>query len=166
MRDPHGSLLAALDASRRAFHDALEAVDADLVTVPGVMEDWSVRDIVVHVAAWCAHGTEALELAAAGHGDDFAYSTADTDAMNVRILDEARRTSPSAALAREEAAFTAFRERVAALQPALMGMRLGNGDTVEEVIGYDGPDHYDEHTQHLRAWFAPDDEDEDGDDGA
>ena len=157
------SLLDRLDASRLAFIEALEAVDADLVTVPGVMEDWSVRDIVVHVAAWCEHATNALELAASGRGDEFAYSTGETDAMNVRILEEARRTAPSAALEREEAAFSAFRERVAGLDPGLLSLRLGNGDTVEEVIAYDGPNHYDEHTAHLRAWFAPDEDDEDAD---
>lgn len=149
-------LLDRLDAARRDFLDALEAVDADLVTVPGVMEDWSVRDIVVHVAAWCEHATDALELAVAGRGDEFAYSTGETDAMNVRILAEARRTSPSAALEREDVAFSALRDRVARLDPALLSLGLGNGDTVAEVIAYDGPDHYAEHTQHLRAWFSPD----------
>lgn len=163
MPEERAAALAALDSSRRAFLDALESVDADLVTVPGVMDDWSVRDLVVHVAAWCTHATEALELAAAGRGGEFGYSTADTDAMNARILEEARRTSPSAALAREDAAFAAFRERVATLDPALLSLRLGNGDTVGEVIDYDGPDHYREHTQHLRAWFGADDDDGDED---
>lgn len=153
------SLLDRLDAARQAFLDALEAVDADLVTVPGVMADWSVRDIVVHVAAWCEHGDHALALAQAGRGDEFAYSTAETDAMNARILEEARRTSPSAALEREDEAFTRLRDRVAGLDPALLPMRLGNGDTVADVIAYDGPDHYAEHTEHLRAWFSADEED-------
>jgi len=155
------TLLERLDASREAFLEALATVDADLVTVPGVMEDWSVRDIVVHVAAWCEHASDALALAVAGRGDEFAYSTGETDALNVRILEEARGTSPSAALEREEAAFSAFRERVAALEPPLLTLRLGNGDTVAEVIAYDGPDHYAEHTEHLRAWFAADEEDGD-----
>lgn len=161
MPDQRAAALAALDSARRVFLDVLESVDADLVTVPGVMDDWSVRDLVVHVAAWCAHATQALDLAAAGRSEEFAYLTADTDGMNARILEEARRTSPSAALAREDAAFAAFRGRVAALDPALLSLRLGNGDTVREVIDYDGPDHYREHTEHIRAWFGPDD---DGDD--
>jgi len=153
-------LLGRLDTSRQDFLDALGAVDADLVTVPGVMEDWSVRDIVVHVAAWCEHAVSALDLAVAGRGDGFAYSTAETDAMNVHFLEEARRTSPSAALEREDVAFSAFRERVAALDPSLLGLRLGNGDTVEDVIRYDGADHYAEHTAHLRAWFGGDEDDD------
>lgn len=154
-------LVEALDAARAAFHEALGDVDAELVTVPGVIEDWSVRDLVVHVAFWAEHAVGALELVSAGRGDEFAYSTADTGAMNARLLDEARSISPSAALVREEAAFAALRDRVAALDAAVLSHRLGNGDTVEEVIRYDGPDHYAEHTAQLRAWFGAGDDEED-----
>lgn len=148
-------LVGDLDAARQAFLDALADVDEDLVTVPGVMEDWSVRDLVVHVAAWAEHGADAVALAAAGRGDEFAYSTGDTDAMNARILEEGRSVAPAEALAREDAAFMRFRGLVDDLDPSLLPHRLGNGDTVEEVVRYDGPDHYAEHTAHLRAWFAP-----------
>jgi hypothetical protein len=151
-------LLAALDRARVEFLDALGTVDADLVTVPGVMEDWSVRDLVVHVAFWAEHATGALDLATAGRGEEFAYSSAQTDAMNARVLEESRSVSPADALAREDAAFGALRDRVATLDPGLRSHRLGNGDTVEEVIRYDGPDHYAEHTAHLRAWFGTDDD--------
>lgn len=154
------SLLDDLDAARAAFQEARALVDVDLVTVPGVVGDWSVRDLVAHLAAWCEHGTEALALAAGGQGELFAYSTDDTDAMNERILAEGRTLSPDDALRREEAAFGAFRDAIATLDPALLSQRLGNGDTVEEVIRYDGPDHYAEHSEHLRAWFTPEDADE------
>ena len=152
-------LLAELDAAREAFLEALAEVEADLVTVPGVVGDWSVRDLVVHVAAWDEHGADALALAAAGRGAEFAYSRADTDAMNERILAEGRGTSPREALAREETAFTTFRERISTLDPAALAMRLGNGDSIVAVIRYDGADHYGEHTGHLRAWFVADDDD-------
>jgi hypothetical protein len=154
-------LLGRLDAEREAFLDALAAVDAGLVTAPGVLDDWSVRDLVVHVAAWAEHATDALTLVTTGRSNEFAYSTADTDAMNERILAAARETDPADALAREEAAFSALRDAVATLDPGLLGTTLGNGDTVEEVIRYDGPDHYAEHTAHLRAWFADDPDDDD-----
>jgi hypothetical protein len=151
-------LVTALEAARADFLDALANVDADLVTVPGVMEDWSVRDLVVHVAAWAEHATRALDLASEGRGAEFDYSTQQTDAMNNAILAEGRGISPAAALAREEAAFGALRDRVAGLDPALLDLRLGNGDRVADVIHYDGPEHYAEHTAHLRAWFEDDGE--------
>jgi Protein of unknown function (DUF1706) len=156
-------LLRDLDASREALQEALANVDLELATVPGVMEDWSVRDLVYHVAKWCEHGSEAIDLAAHGRADAFSYSTGDTDAMNERFLVEGRSVSPADALAREEAAFEGFRARIAGLDEALLGLELGNGDTVEEVIVYDGPEHYDEHTAHLRAWFGTDADEGDAD---
>jgi Protein of unknown function (DUF1706) len=150
------SLLRDLDASREAFLEALSQVDLELATVPGVMEDWSVRDVVHHLAVWCEHGSEALDLASHGRAASFSYSSADTDAMNARFLEEGRSSSPADALAREEAAFEGFRARIAGLDEALLALELGNGDAVEAVIVYDGPEHYDEHTAHLRAWFGTD----------
>jgi hypothetical protein len=153
------AVLTELEAAHDAFLDALGAVDAELVTVPGVMGDWSVRDLVVHVAAWSEHGAAAIELATSGRGADFDYSKAQTDAMNEGILAQARETSPGAALAREERAYAIFREAVAGLDDESLGTRLGNGETLEEVIRYDGPDHYAEHTALLRAWFGDEQDD-------
>ncbi|MEO6577441.1 MAG: maleylpyruvate isomerase N-terminal domain-containing protein [Candidatus Limnocylindria bacterium] len=153
-------LLTELDAARDDFLDALEAVDADLVLVHGVVGDWSVRDLVVHVAAWCEHGAGAIDLAEADRGAEFAYSRADTDAMNERFAADGQVLSARDAVSREDAAFTAFRQRVAELEPERLKQRLGNGDTVEAVIRYDGPDHYAEHAEHIRSWFGPDEDDE------
>jgi hypothetical protein len=148
------ALLAELEAQRAAFADAVAAVDIELVTAPGVIDDWSVRDMVVHVAFWGEHATDALGLASAGRGDEFAYDTGQTDAMNARLLDEARRTTPAAAAEREERAFAGLMRAVAGLDPDLLDVRLGNGDTIEEVVRYDGPDHYREHADQLNAWFG------------
>ena len=156
-----GELKVALEAEHHAFLTALESVDLELVTVPGIIEDWSVRDLVVHVAFWAEHAAEALALASAGRGDEFAYDTAQTDAMNARVLEESRRTSPAAAIEREVRAFDAFAAALDALDPTLLDLRLGNGDAVAEVIGYDGAAHYREHTAHLRAWFDEADAEDD-----
>ena len=158
MADRSG-LLRDLDAARAAFLEVLEDVDLELATVPGVMEDWSVRDLVYHVAVWCEHGSEAIDLAAHGRAGSFSYSPAETDAMNARFLADGRTVSPADALAREEAAFEGFRARLAGLEEALLALELGNGDLVEEVVVYDGAAHYDEHTAHLRSWFGTDSDD-------
>ena len=65
---------------------------------------------------------------------------------------------------REQVAFERFRDDLAELDPTLLAATLGNGDSVEAVVRYDGPDHYAEHTEHVRAWFtgrADRDDDED-----
>jgi hypothetical protein len=158
------ALVAELDAAREEFLAALADVDADLATAPGVVGEWSVRDLVLHVAFWSEHAAGALQLAADGRGQEFDYSTDRTDAMNARVFAESQSVAPAAALKREETAFGALRERLSRLDPELLDLRLGNGDTVAEVVRYDGPDHYAEHTAHLRAWFTEaGDDDEDGD---
>jgi hypothetical protein len=148
------ALLADLDRAREAFRVALGDVDAGLATTPGIVGAWSARDLVVHVAFWTEHGTAALVLASSGRSAEFAYDSARTDAMNAEVFADAARFSPMAAAEREEAAFGAFRAALADLDPTLLGLPLGNGDTLEQVVRYDGPDHYAEHTAHLRAWFT------------
>lgn len=160
-----GDLVAELQTEREAFLDALETVDLELVTVPGVVEDWSVHDLVVHVAFWAEHATAALRLAADGRGAEFAYDSSQTDAMNARLLEESRAVTPDAAMEREEGAYGDFAATLAGLEPALLDLRLGNGDSVADVVAYDGAHHYREHTAHLRAWFGDDGNHGDDDDG-
>jgi hypothetical protein len=158
-------LLGELDAQRAAFLAALDAVEPKLLTAPGLVGDWSARDLLVHVAFWCEHGCDALTLATSGRGSDFDYHHDQTDAMNVGLARDAAVIPPAAAREREQEAFLSLRGAVQALDPELLDQRLGNGDTVAEVINYDGPRHYEEHAGHIRAWFGSGAEDEDDSDG-
>jgi hypothetical protein len=160
--DRRRELLQALEAARTRFVAALADVEPDLFTVPGLMETWSARDLVEHVAFWSDHGADALELAANGRGAEFDYDSSQTDAMNVETLAHASTLTPGEVTEHEQVAFERLRHHLAALDPTLLDQVLGNGDTVERVIRYDGSDHYDEHTEHIRAWFTgeaePDDD--------
>ena len=71
--------------------------------------------------------------------------------MNAATAAAGHATSLAQARAREDAAYQRFRRAMAALDEELLDLRLGNGDTVEAVIRYDGPDHYAEHAEHFRA---------------
>ena len=146
------ALVEQLDRERAAFVAALDAL-RDAEGRP-VVESWDGRDLAVHAAFWSEHGAEALELAAAGRGEEFAYDNSQTDAMNAATAAAGHGTSLADARTREEAAHQRFRDAVAALDEALLDVQLGNGDTVEAVILYDGPDHYAEHAEHLRAAVA------------
>lgn len=161
--DRRSLLLEELDAARAVFREALADVEPGLATTPGIVGSWSARDLAVHVAFWSEHGTMALGLASSGRGSEYDYDTARTDAMNDAVHAEADGFSPRAAAEREEAAFRAFRAALAGLDPSLLDLVLGNGDSVERVIRYDGPDHYAEHAGHLRAWFGGEPEPDPGD---
>lgn len=160
----HDALLAALEQSRDTFHAALAGVDPDLFTAPGLLEAWSARDLVEHMAFWSNHGADALELAASGQGADFAYDSSQTDAMNAETFAASSAMTPTEVLEHEQVAFERFRDVLTTLDPALLALVLGNGDTVEAVIRYDGPDHYAEHAEHIRAWFGDQPASEDDED--
>jgi hypothetical protein len=65
---------------------------------------------------------------------------------------------------REEMAFEAFRKRILTVDPEWLTERDADGDTLEEIIKYDGADHFREHTNDIRAWFAVGGEPEPADD--
>jgi hypothetical protein len=142
-------LLDDLDRERRAFVAALEAVPNPEGRT--VIEAWDGRDLVVHAAFWSEHGASAIELATGGRGDAFDYDKGQTDAMNAATAAAGHATSLPEARAREAAAFERFRTALANLDDELLDLQLGNGDAVEDVVRYDGPDHYAEHAAHLRA---------------
>jgi hypothetical protein len=143
-------LLRDLDDARTAFHRAATEVEAAGLAESKVVEGWNLRDLTAHVAFWCEHGAEALDLARAGRGNEFDYDQRRTDAMNADVTERGRAMDLSAARDWEERAFAALRARLADVPDALLETRLGNGDTVEDVARYDGPDHYAEHAAHLR----------------
>ena len=143
------ALVEELDRERAAFIAALEALSEP--EGRAIVESWDGRDLVIHAAFWSEHGSNAVELATAGRGDDFDYDSTRTDAMNAATAAAGHDTSLAAARVREDAAYQRFRRAIAALDEELLDLRLGNGDTVEAVIRYDGPDHYAEHAEHFRA---------------
>ncbi len=160
--DRKADLLAELEGEHEAFRAALEDVEPALATTPGIVEAWSARDLAAHVAFWSDHGAAALTLASEGRGGEFDYDTNRTDAMNAEVFQAAAALSPGEAAEREAAAYERFHAAVAALIPDRLDLVLGNGHSLEQVIRYDGPDHYAEHTAHLRAWFTGEPEPDDG----
>jgi hypothetical protein len=141
------ALLAELERERTEFVTALGAIpDANV----RVVETWDARDLVVHCAFWSQHGADALELAMAGRGAEFDYDSSMTDAMNAVTAREGHGLPLEEARRREAAAYERLRAALATLGDERLDERLGNGDSVEAVARYDGPDHYAEHAEHLR----------------
>jgi hypothetical protein len=148
-----GPLVAALAAELEQQRDAFIAALDALPNPEGraVVEAWDGRDLVIHVAFWSDHAANALELAATGRGGQFDYDSSQTDAMNAATAAAGHATGLTDARAREATAYQRFRTALSGLDDGLLDLQLGNGDSVEDVIRYDGPDHYAEHAAHLRA---------------
>jgi hypothetical protein len=77
--------------------------------------DWSIRDVLAHIAAWETEGAHRLALIARGRGDRIIWydTTAELDLFNARVVRAARRLGPEAVLLRLR---TARRQLLAGLR--------------------------------------------------
>lgn len=120
---------------------------ADRLEMPGVnAEGWAVRDLMWHVAFWCAEAERALTDIADGRSDraSEAYGAHAVNEMNERELERSRGM-------RADDARAAMHERRAAMLE-----RFGALDEItvdaDEWFEESGPLHYAEHLRELRAW--------------
>jgi len=155
------ALAEDLAAGRQEFLSALADVDPALVTTPGMVGEWSAREVVAHMGYWAGHAAEAIHHAEQGRLDEFDQGNdSGVDERNAVVARVARETDMATVLAREEAAFTAFLSRILTTDPEWLSERDPDGDTLDEIIHYDGADHYREHARDIRAWFSGTDADE------
>jgi hypothetical protein len=160
------ALVDELVAARDGFNEALANVDPALLTAPGLVGEWSARELIAHLAYWAGHAAEALHHAEQGRVDEFGEDEMDVDARNAVVARVAAETDLPTVRQREAAAFDALLARLKRADPAWLEERASYGDTLEDVVRDDGADHYREHTADLRAWFTgsaeePDDEEPD-----
>jgi DinB superfamily len=149
--DRPAALAADLLRARSDFLAALAAVDPARLARPGLLGEWSGRELIAHMGYWCGHGTEALHLAEQGRLDEFVGSDLDVEARNETMARVARETAEATVRRREQASFEAFVERIRRVDPEMLDARVRSGETLEFTIREDGARHYDEHTEHLRA---------------
>lgn len=148
------ALAEDLVKARQEFLDAVADIDPALLTSPGLVGVWSARELVAHMGYWAGHAAEAVHHAEQGRLDEFDVDSPSVDERNAVVARVAGETDMATVRSREELAFDAFRKRVLSADPEWLSERDADGDTLEEIILYDGADHYREHTHDIRAWFA------------
>ena len=156
-------LLADLQAARDEFLAAIGDVDPELRTAPGLVGEWSARELLAHVGYWSGHAAESLHRAELGELAEFGKDDLSVDERNDVVARVAAETDYATAAKREQGAYEAFASRLAAVDDESLGERDADGDTLEEVIAFDGADHYREHTLDIRSWFDGNDQEADAD---
>ena len=168
------AILDELRVERDVFFAALDDMDPALLSAPGLVGDWSAKELIAHLGYWTGHAAEAVHRAEQGvlhefGSDDPAY---DVDVVNATVARVAAETELATVRLREEAAYGALVERLATADDGWLLDTTGYRETLEQVLREDGPEHYREHAIDVRAWFTGADEpDGDGetdeaDDGA
>ncbi len=145
-------ILDALRYARRDLEDVIACVPDGSIDEEGVVAEWSVRDLVGHVATWEQEAIKALRRFLTDRDLKAVVTWTDVDGLNAR--ESRRKSALSLAQLRGE-----FEESHAQLIALLSGLPEGDlaREEVEKRIRVDTYAHYAEHTAHIRDWLsAPD----------
>ena len=132
-----------------ALEAALDAVPPDRLEVPGFnAEGWAVRDMMWHVAFWCADAARALTDIAEGRFDRAhePYTADEVNTTNDREFERSRSMPTHQVRAELHRSRAAMLERFGVLEEITAD--------ADEWFEESGPLHYAEHLRELRTWTS------------
>src|SRR5262245_22456078 len=148
-------LLAALEDSRKTLLAALDGLPDEALEQPGVVEDWSVKDVLSHLIAWEAELVKLLVQAWQGWRPGF-LDLGDTDALNLKWYKE----NKDRPLDRVMADFHGVRKQTVRQVERFSDRELGDpkfykwldGRPLSGWIAAETYEHEAEHAEHIRRW--------------
>jgi len=142
------ALLREMDAGFAALMDAVNGLSEEQMTRVWY-GDWSVRDILAHVAGW--HREEIAMLERMARGERPVPESADytdDDAWNARFAAKWRAASAGEVLAE----LNASKEAYLAAASRLPEERFEEGRTASRLVQQGCIEHYREHADEIREW--------------
>ena len=163
MPDPtnKAELLEKMRSGYAAFEALLGPLSKTQLTTPGVNGDWSIKDMLAHIATWQARATQILEAALRNEKPQLDPPIQNDEDMN-RFNDErfiANRPLPLDQVWRD---FRASYQQCLTAVEALGEEDLFNaerfawmkGDALWRLVEGDSFGHYDEHAPMIEKWLA------------
>ncbi|MBI4011996.1 MAG: DinB family protein [Candidatus Rokubacteria bacterium] len=147
--------VARIGRSRAATLALLARIPREAVERPRTQGDWSIRDVLAHVAAWEEEGTRRLALIARGRAHRMVWyeTMAEADRFNARVVRAARRT-PLPRLLTRLARARAGLVRVLRRLPPLALADPGHALPVTTWLTEFALTHERGHRGAIRAWWA------------
>jgi hypothetical protein len=143
-------LIDELTEARQQLFDALDRVSPASMTTPGLVGDWSGRELIAHVGYWAGNAVEVIHAVEEGRAHEVGEDRPPTDEVNETVARIARETDLATVRKREAASAEALVERLRRLDGSLLDVLLPDGTTLERSIAEDGAEHYREHANGLR----------------
>jgi uncharacterized protein (TIGR03083 family) len=149
-RDGIGRLLRSIDSAWAAFEASYAGLQDSRLTEPGVMGDWSVKDILAHVTTWEAEALKHLPLIIEGGRPPRYVTYGGIDAFNAQMAERKRGLS----LAEVRAQFDETHRRLLDFIRSVPEDRLASGTRARRRLRLDTYGHYPIHAEAIRAWRA------------
>lgn len=143
-------LIDELEAARADLFEALDRLDPASLTTPGLVGEWSARELIAHLGYWAGNAVESIHHVEDGRVAEIGIGAPPTEEMNATVARIARETDLATVRKREAASVEALRERLRRLDPGLLDVTLPDGASLEAGIHEDAAAHYREHAEDLR----------------
>lgn len=142
-------LLKRLDKAWQAFNDSYVGLSDAALTEPGVEGDWSVKDIIAHVAWWEEEALKHLPVILAGKKPPrYSVTYGGIDAFNAQQTELKRHLSLSEVLQRRD---DTHNRLVAYLEQA-PEEQIARETPFRHRLRLDTYSHYPPHARAIREW--------------
>ena len=141
-------LLSRIDQKWQQFVEAYQGLAEQYVLEPGVVGEWSVKDLMSHIATWEEEAVAALGLFMQGGRPPRYASYGVIDAFNARKWQEHRALSPVRAWQR----FHENHHRLIVLLATVPEDHYATETRFRRRLRLDTYGHYSEHRRQILAW--------------
>ncbi len=120
----------------------------------GVVESWSIKDLLGHIAFWAQQAAENLHVIAAGKPDQIRRPASEESEDEWNERERRLRLDRPLADVRKEwlKSFEGAMEALAAFPAEQLVEEVKGGQTALKLLACDTYEHYREHLEHLVAW--------------
>jgi uncharacterized protein (TIGR03083 family) len=149
-------LMEAIQKERVAFEAAWAGLTPEQMTAPGVMGEWSVKDILGHVAMWESRLVTILYSIERGVAPKMLHGQAEVDKVNAESFIEQRERPLDRVLADFHAVHAQLIKRLDLLKErdlsAPKRFEWMEGEPLEKLVAGDTFEHYAEHRPAIETW--------------
>jgi hypothetical protein len=147
-------VLKSLDHSWNELREVIDSMSEPEMVEPGVVDEWSIKDLFGHMAFWADRATNTLTEVKAGRGAEVPGPETEEELNEWNARESAAREGKNLAQLREE--WERSHESARAALEAFPEDRLDEpfkDHTVVFSFGADTFAHYQEHASQIRAWL-------------
>jgi len=142
-----------LEEAWTALRSLVDSLPPQALEQPGVVGEWSVKDLMGHVAFWNQVATQNLEALAAGRRQEIETPTdaEEVSALNKRESDVRKGLTLAAVKEEWLSSFELAREALRAVPAERLNEEV-KGWAMHARFAVDTYHHYREHAAQIRAW--------------
>ena len=147
-------LLKSLDHSWSELRRVVDSMSENEMLASGVVEDWSVKDLLGHMAFWAQRAANTLAQVGAGRADEMPGPETESELDEWNAREAAAREGQTLPQLRAdwERAHQAARAALEAFPEEQLDQPFKD-HTVVFSFGADTFAHYQEHASQIRAWL-------------